>query len=253
MGNFSVYCHTLKSDGRKYIGLTSQLPRKRWSYGSGYGKTTHIGAAIRKYGWNSFDHEILEEGLTEDEAKERECFYIAMYDTMNPEKGFNVTAGGDGVLHLKMTPETIEKLRKSHLGKRPSEETIRKRSQSLKEFYKTHPAPEVPYSHIMKMVKAREGKEPWAKGKHLSEQTKEKLRLANLGKKASEETKKKMRNSANTKKITVYDLDGNKLNSFPSIVEAASFYGARCTSHITECCKGRRKQYMNLKWKYYEQ
>lgn len=247
---YVVYCHVLKTDGRKYIGITSQRLKKRWQYGYGYEARTHFGAAVRKYGWDAFDHEILETGLSEEEAKGKEREYIALFDTMNPKKGFNLTAGGDGVLHLKMTEETKEKLRNSHLGIKQSQETIEKRKASRAEYYKTHSRPKVAMEHIMMLVKAREGLTVWNKGKEWSEEVKQKIRDANLGKKASEETRRRMRASAKKKKVAAYTMDGILFKIFDSSRDAERFFG-KGASHITECCQGKRKQYLTYKWSYY--
>ena len=40
--NYCVYMHTLKSDGRKYIGITNQSPKCRWHRGRGYLNCTHM-------------------------------------------------------------------------------------------------------------------------------------------------------------------------------------------------------------------
>ena len=42
--------------------------------------------------------EILAQDLTEDEAKRLEKYYIKLYDSTNPEKGYNISAGGQGNL-----------------------------------------------------------------------------------------------------------------------------------------------------------
>lgn len=248
---FTVYCHMLKADGRRYIGITSQNPQKRWNYGSGYDKRTHFGAAVRKYGWSAFEHIILETGLNEKEALKKEQEYISKYQTMDRTKGFNMTAGGEGVSFLKMSPETKEKLRATHIGQKQSPETIQKRKESIAEYYKTHSRPKPSREHIMRMIKAREGMVTWNKGKEWSEEVKQKLREANLGKKAPKETREKMRQSAKKRMVAAYLFDGALYMVFNSLREAAAHFGKEKASHITECCKGKRKQYLNYKWSYY--
>ena len=49
-----------------------------------------------------------------------EIILIKELQTQNPEFGYNINAGGDTCLH---TPETIEKIRASNVGKIVSEET----------------------------------------------------------------------------------------------------------------------------------
>lgn len=94
--NYCVYKHTLKRDGRVYIGITSKKPHQRWGKnGSGYTICTRFYNAIKKYGWDNFDHEILEEGLSEEEAKEAEIKLISEYHSVNPKFGFNIKPGGD--------------------------------------------------------------------------------------------------------------------------------------------------------------
>lgn len=66
MNDYSVYCHTSPS-GKKYVGI-SKNPVKRWNSGRGYSKNYRFARAINKYGWDSFRHEILADGLSAEEA-----------------------------------------------------------------------------------------------------------------------------------------------------------------------------------------
>ena len=44
---YCVYMHTLKVDGRKYIGITCRRPNKRWRNGDGYKKQPYFYNAIK--------------------------------------------------------------------------------------------------------------------------------------------------------------------------------------------------------------
>ena len=103
---FTVYCHTNKINGKKYIGITCQKPETRWGYrGNCYKQSQpYFAAAINKYGWENFTHEILFEGMSAQEANTKEIELIAHYHTYvgDPECcGYNLTRGGfGGVKHL---------------------------------------------------------------------------------------------------------------------------------------------------------
>ena len=105
-----VYIHTNKENGKKYVGITSKPVDERWKNGFGYQKNTYFRNAIEKYTWNGFDHEIIESGLTEKEAKEKEVELIAKYKTncyrySNPTYGYNMTDGGEGICGYQHTEE----------------------------------------------------------------------------------------------------------------------------------------------------
>jgi len=91
---YSIYLHRAPN-GKVYVGITRQNAERRWQSGKGYNTQKLFYRAIMKYGWESFTHEILESGLTEDEACEREQFYIKKYNSNDPQYGYNATQGGD--------------------------------------------------------------------------------------------------------------------------------------------------------------
>ena len=93
MDKFVIYKHTSPS-GKVYIGITSQNPERRWrSDGSGYRGNTHFYNAIKKYGWENFDHEILYTNLTFEYAKMLEKQLIQEYNAY--KDGYNSSLGGD--------------------------------------------------------------------------------------------------------------------------------------------------------------
>ena len=92
--NYYVYKHTSPFN-KIYIGISTN-PKKRWSgKGKGYKDNNHFTNAINKYGWDNFKHEILFSNLTENEAKSKEIELIAYYDSTNPNKGYNISLGGN--------------------------------------------------------------------------------------------------------------------------------------------------------------
>ena len=95
--SFSVYCHTNKVNGKRYIGITKSKVELRWNGRNGYKANSHFNNAIQKYGWDGFEHTILFSDLSEEEDKEVERRLIAEYNLQDSRFGYNITAGGDGL------------------------------------------------------------------------------------------------------------------------------------------------------------
>ena len=101
-----IYKHTLligKHAGWSYIGQTSRdVWHKRFGTGgSGYRLDSDrvFARAIKKYGWENFSHEIVEDNIaTQELANEREIYWISFYHTFvkDPNRaGYNMTPGGN--------------------------------------------------------------------------------------------------------------------------------------------------------------
>ena len=81
---YTIYKHT-SPDNKIYIGRTTLPVNQRWQNGNGYKFNKVFYSDIIKFGWDSFNHEVLE--YTDD--KSREMYWINFYDSTNPNKGYN--------------------------------------------------------------------------------------------------------------------------------------------------------------------
>ena len=103
--NYLVYMHVNKSNNKVYIGITAKLPHQRWGLNGHNYKTgqTAFFRALKKYpDWdNDWEHMVLKQNLTKDEACNAEVELIAQYKSncckyQNPSYGYNMTDGGEG-------------------------------------------------------------------------------------------------------------------------------------------------------------
>ena len=130
---WKLYIHTNKDNGKMYVGITSREDvNQRWRNGNGYQENTHFRMAIKKYGWDNFDHEVLIDDLSEEDAKFMEKFCIALWKTNDRNYGYNMTIGGEGTKGFYPSEETREKLSIARRRENLSEETLRRRSNGLK-------------------------------------------------------------------------------------------------------------------------
>ena len=111
---YTVYLHRNKINGKVYIGITGIEAQKRWANGRGYktkgkNQSGYFYNAIKKYGWENFDHEILYSGLTKQQAEEKEIELIRQYQSCNREYGYNIESGGRGP--SRMPDETRQKIK----------------------------------------------------------------------------------------------------------------------------------------------
>lgn len=142
MRTFYVYVHTNKTNGKKYFGITSQIPTRRWRNGKGYKHCIKFYHAILYYGWEGFYHEVLFEGLTEEAAKAKEIELISEFRTTEDEYGYNITLGGGGTLYYTTEEERIEAIRQAgrkHAAKRAADpETAAKDAAYMKEYSRNY-------------------------------------------------------------------------------------------------------------------
>ena len=218
---YTVYQHKNKINGKVYIGITMQELEQRWRHGEGYKSSPHFYAAIQKYGWDNFEHNILFQNLTKEEACKKEQELIIQYKAMNREFGYNSTSGGDTFTMNKETKQKISQAmigNKNGLGHHCSEEKKKKISKTQKGRSLTE-------EHKQKLSEA-------AKKRHTpcSEQAKENIKKA-------------------SHKKPVYCEELNKI--FESVQECSRQLGIPATN-ISKLCNGRGKTLKGYRLKYYD-
>lgn len=100
-----IYKITNTLNGKIYIGQTSTTIEQRWKQHIRDSKRyldRPLYRAFNKYGIDAFKIEIIEK-CSSDKVNERECFWIAYYNSYY--YGYNATLGGDG--RLKYNYEEI--------------------------------------------------------------------------------------------------------------------------------------------------
>lgn len=87
-------------NGKRYIGQTVQSSQERFSqhireaYAKGRKEYNYcLSRGIRKYGEESFDYAVLADKVPLDDLDLVEEHYIDMYQTTNPELGYNNSIG----------------------------------------------------------------------------------------------------------------------------------------------------------------
>ena len=213
-GNYIVYIHTNKINGKKYVGITSKTCEERWRNGRGYKRCPLFDKAIKKYGWNGFDHEIVASNLTQGEAEDMEKSLIAEFQTTNPEFGYNLSEGGHA-------PPL-------------SEETKQKISQALRG--ENNPMFGHQYSEEEKerLHQKMSGANHPRYGVTLSDDTRQKISQAHKGK---------------SKERAVLCVETGEI--FQSLTEAARAKNIKHISQITSVANGSANSAGGYHWQYY--
>ena len=121
-GTCGIYKITKKDTGQAYIGLSENIERRWYDHThSPQLKHSYIDRAIKKYGADRFDLEIIEELPNDrDLLTEREAYWVKYYNTYKDDFHYNLTPGGD--FSPMKVPEIAKKNSESNKGREFSEE-----------------------------------------------------------------------------------------------------------------------------------
>lgn len=226
---FIVYSHVNKINGKVYIGITSQIPQNRWRNGEGYINCPIFYRAIKKYSWEGFEHNILYQNLSNNEACEIEAELIYYYKSLGIS--YNVYDSSDGIGKSSSRKINIYNVNGTFIK---SCESIH---QAAIEFNTSE-------SGIYYCATKYGGATRWKDFIFLfeSESIEDRLNYINTFK----------REASNKRKIIMNDMEGTPIRTFNSITDAVKFVKGNSAGNIVSCCKGNKNSYMGYKWKYKE-
>lgn len=232
-----IYKYRNVLNGKVYIGQTTNLSNRKTSHrhNSTFIKNKFYNA-VRKYGWDNFEFDIVAQVEAESNYKIQKILdkleeeYILQYDSFN--NGYNSTSGG----HCYRGKVVSEEFREYCINRTYSKETRAKMSSA-------------------------------AKNKIVTDETRRKLRenaiKKNIIKRLEKGAEKRERNKlkAISKAVVQIDKNGNIINEFSSLINAARFIVTNLAPNktISGIEKGVRrhcsnvinkKYYYGFEWKY---
>lgn len=120
--SYRVYKHTFP-DGKIYVGMTKHTIKGRINIG--YQHNPRMQNAVKTYGFRNTITEILADNLTYEEACEKECEFIAKFNSTDQNIGHNISYGGNKTYAgLKHTEEYRQMMSDRYMGRHFSEETL---------------------------------------------------------------------------------------------------------------------------------
>lgn len=228
---FLVYLHINKINGKVYVGITHHVnPNKRWGYsGQKYTHCRKFLNAIKKYGWNNFNHIILCRS-SKEKAIIFEKTLIAHYKRLGIS--YNLADGGEGAESIsKETKALLHKIKSANppmLGKHHTPE-----AKAL--------IAEAGRHRVMKDITRKKLQEKvWSDMSYLRKSWTKEM-YEKIGK-------------ANSKSVIQLDLNGNFIREFSSTREAEEFINkGKRQNHIADVCNAKRKTAHGYKWIYKEE
>ena len=259
---FTVYCHTCKINGKKYVGYTSNSLEKRWnSHVLSAKKNSNLPfhKAIRKYGEENFDHDILDVVLSLESANQAEILWIDEKKSHVSNDGYNCTIGGGGVVGYRHSDEQryANSLRQKEVSSRS--DVKQKRSASIKKSW-TSQKSRIAHKNGAKKYwsddsKTRHFREVMSSldvRSRISRSTRDAMKSEivrdHLKKSWTQERKNHARERHN-RSVIQCDREGKVISIFESLLDAASSVGVSY-SNISDCCRGVNMTSAGYVWKY---
>ncbi len=246
---WTIYCHTHVESGRRYVGLTSQTMERRWASHvtkakSSRGGRWHFPNAIRRYGPEAFSHEVLEVCHDLEVANLAEESWIELFDTRNPEKGFNIAKGGQHTPHpIRKNPWDDPGYREKKLASlraRAAEPSYNEAMRSIALSAWENPEIREKYLSTLRPIwqspEFRERSRDSMTGRKLSPETRAKIANVRRGQKHSEETRQRISQSNRSGDADVRE----KLRAASTGRQHTLESRQRISDHFTRCSEERR-------------
>ena len=267
-----IYGHYCTKSGKWYCGKTVKLenPYIRWGFQGHNYSDGRFAKAIKKYGWENFEHFIL--GVYPiEKLSEMEEFWISEKDSY--KNGYNSTEGGDIVdmLGKHHSEET-----KSKIGAANGRKVSRFKKDPLsknnfifdKEYISAaEAARDIGVYGNGQIISCCKGRRKSAKGfiwRYSDEISRDTIITLDYRSTVSYGMKNKNHKAesilkireANTKlkgrAILKLTLDGNIVEKYPSINDACRINNYSTHSGISKCIRGTARTAYGFRWKYEE-
>ena len=228
-----IYVLKNKINGKRYVGKTTQTVTRRihqhFSDAFNCQYKSYNGAfqnSIRKYGASAFELEHVFEfvNITDDELNEQEMSYIQQFNSHVRDNGYNMTYGGDGGSSgrgLDVYDSNMQHI--AHFNRfQDAWRTLDINPNSLNAF--------------------------------LTKQNKIKTKILIYGNwfifYDDQDPREYGDPLTNCKMIDMYDLQGNFINTFTSLIEIAEHLAVTPNS-VSACCRGKTLQCQGYVCRYY--
>lgn len=239
-----IYKFTNKVNNKVYIGKTCNTLSRRYSQHKYKAKADpeycYFYRAINKYGIENFNFEAIDTATakTKEELSnilsELEAKYIALYDSHNREKGYNLTDGGEGCPGIIVSDETKQKYIEL-LGQPVCQYTLNGKFlnifQSMSQAEK-----ETGTYNIGMVIKGQQRKANNFYWELFNGHNDHDLDIEPIEPRYSI-------------KVNQYTLDGIYIQTFESQTSAARAVGGNKV-HIKECCRGKYSQSYGFIWRF---
>ena len=216
MRQSGIYCIENVINHKKYIGQSVDID-SRWRHHKNELKSNihfndYLQKAWNKYGEENFDFYVVE-FCDVDQLDDLEVYYIDLYETLNRDKGYNLTSGG--TFNKTYSDETRIKISNALKGHSVSFESRIKISENHADM---------------------NGSNNGMYGRRHSETAKQKVSQANKGKM-----------SARRNRCNVYCIDLNQI--FDDATTAGKILNLD-SGAILKCCRGERKTCGGYHWEF---
>ena len=231
---YFIYAHINKLNKKAYIGITCQTEAKyRWGKdGNHYKAHIKFQNAIKKYGWENFEHVILAENVLGQNIAQLEQKYIADFDSYN--NGYNATPGGERECRYQKRSKKVyqyDLITLEIINKFESISDAARWVETNTDFKSSHKRVIMSISEICNH-KYDNRKSCFGYGWCFAE---------------SFDAVEAYKSNRGDKCVLQYSLDGLFIKEWPSIAEAERILGI---NNVGLACSGKRKKAGGFKWKY---
>lgn len=208
-------------NGKKYIGQTYTTLRARFGKnGIGYKGCVLFYNAIQKYGWNNFEHKILEDYIyNQKDANKKEKHYIEKFKSNNRKYGYNLSSGGNEQNSLGICVYMYD-----------MSGTYITMYKSISDAMRDLTISNGKISDCCKGNRKSAGGYRWSYNK--------------------EDKLGKYIRGTNSRPVYKYSLTGEFIKKYNTVVDVVNELNINNGGHISSCCNGNRETAYGYQWRY---